>query len=199
MGFIAKSQLAARPRGREGSVWIVPADLHGPDPAGCGVARSAPWRTKRRFAFLAFLAAPDVLSPHRSLRVLRPRGLTGRRGAQLDPAMPRVHPYRIRPADASQVARPPKKRTGPADPVADMPFDFGPLWLSIKLSAITVADPPARRHARSLGGSRAPAAGCAWRSRPSSRCLSCFRPPCSASTSCSCSARPGRSAASSSP
>ena len=60
MGFIAQSQLPARPKDAEGSVWLVPSDLHGPIRQDLVLlARAAD--NEAAFAFLAFLAAPDIL------------------------------------------------------------------------------------------------------------------------------------------
>lgn len=61
MGFIAKSQLAARPEGREGSVWIVPAGLHGPIRQDVVLLKRAEGNAAA-FAFLDFLAEPDILT-----------------------------------------------------------------------------------------------------------------------------------------
>ena len=61
MGFIAKSQLAARPEGREGSVWVVPADLHGPIRQDMVLLKRAVGNAAA-FAFLDFLAEPDILA-----------------------------------------------------------------------------------------------------------------------------------------
>ena len=61
MGFIAKSQLAARPEGREGSVWVVPAGLHGPIRQDMVLLKRAAGNAAA-FAFLDFLAAPDILA-----------------------------------------------------------------------------------------------------------------------------------------
>ena len=61
MGFIAKSQLAARPAGREGSVWVVPAELHGPIRQDMVLLKRAA-RNDAAFAFLDFLAEPDILA-----------------------------------------------------------------------------------------------------------------------------------------
>ena len=60
MGFIAQSQLSARPEGAEGSVWVVPADLHGPIRQDVVLLERAV-ENEASHAFLAFLAAPDVL------------------------------------------------------------------------------------------------------------------------------------------
>ena len=60
MGFIAQSQLSARPEGAEGSVWLVPADLHGPIRQDVALLRRAAENEAAR-AFLDFLAAPGVL------------------------------------------------------------------------------------------------------------------------------------------
>ena len=59
MGFIARSQLSARPEGAQGSVWLVPADLHGPIRQDVVLLRRAAGN-EAALAFLAFLAAPDV-------------------------------------------------------------------------------------------------------------------------------------------
>ena len=61
MGFIAMSQLAGRPKGGEGSIWIVPADLHGPIRQDMVLLKRAAGN-EAAFAFLDFLAAPDILS-----------------------------------------------------------------------------------------------------------------------------------------
>ena len=61
MGFIAKSQLAARPEGREGSVWVVPAGLHGPIRQDMVLLKRAAGNAAA-FAFLDFLAEPDILA-----------------------------------------------------------------------------------------------------------------------------------------
>ena len=60
MGFIAQSQLSARSKEAEGSVWLVPADLHGPIRQDVVLLRRAA-ENEAALAFLAFLAAPDVL------------------------------------------------------------------------------------------------------------------------------------------
>ncbi len=60
MGFIAQSQLPARPKGAEGSVWLVPADLHGPIRQDMVLLKRAA-DNEAAFAFLDFLAAPDIL------------------------------------------------------------------------------------------------------------------------------------------
>ena len=61
MGFIAQSQLAARPEGREGSVWVVPAGLHGPIRQDMVLLKRAA-ENDAAFAFLDFLAEPDILA-----------------------------------------------------------------------------------------------------------------------------------------
>ena len=60
MGFIAQSQLPARPKGAEGSVWIVPSELHGPIRQDMVLLKRAA-DNDAAFAFLDFLAAPDIL------------------------------------------------------------------------------------------------------------------------------------------
>ena len=61
MGFIAMSQLSGRPKGGEGSIWIVPSDLHGPIRQDVVLLKRAE-ENEAAHAFLAFLAAPDVLA-----------------------------------------------------------------------------------------------------------------------------------------
>ena len=61
MGFIAMSQLAGRPEGGEGSIWIVPADLHEPIRQDMVLLKRAEGN-EAAFAFLEFLAAPDILA-----------------------------------------------------------------------------------------------------------------------------------------
>ncbi len=61
MGFIAKSQLPARPEGRQGSVWVVPVDLHGPIRQDMVLLERAAGN-EAAFALLDFLAAPDILA-----------------------------------------------------------------------------------------------------------------------------------------
>ena len=61
MGFIAMSQLGGRPKGGEGSVWIVPVELHGPIRQDMVLLRRAEGN-EAAFAFLDFLAAPDILA-----------------------------------------------------------------------------------------------------------------------------------------
>ena len=60
MGFIAQSQLPARPKGAEGSVWNVPSELHGPIRQDMVLLKRAA-DNEAAFAFLDFLAAPDIL------------------------------------------------------------------------------------------------------------------------------------------
>ena len=61
MGFIAMSQLAGRPKGREGSIWLVPTDLHGPIRQDMVLMKRAEGN-EAASAFLDFLAAPDILA-----------------------------------------------------------------------------------------------------------------------------------------
>ena len=61
MGFIAMSQLSGRPKGGEGSIWIVPTDLHGPIRQDMVLLERAAGN-EAAFAFLDFLAAPDILA-----------------------------------------------------------------------------------------------------------------------------------------
>ena len=61
MGFIAMSQLGGRPKGGEGSIWIVPADLHAPIRQDMVLLNRAEGN-EAAFAFLDFLAAPDILA-----------------------------------------------------------------------------------------------------------------------------------------
>ena len=61
MGFIAMSQLAGRPKDGEESIWIVPADLHGPIRQVMVLLERAEGN-EAAFAFLDFLAAPDILA-----------------------------------------------------------------------------------------------------------------------------------------
>ena len=61
MGFIAMSQLAGRPKGGEGSIWLVPTDLHGPIRQDMVLMKRAEGN-EAAFAFLDFLAAPDILA-----------------------------------------------------------------------------------------------------------------------------------------
>ena len=61
MGFIAMSQLGGRPKGGEGSIWIVPADLHAPIRQDLVLLNRAEGN-EAAFAFLDFLAAPDILA-----------------------------------------------------------------------------------------------------------------------------------------
>ena len=60
MGFIAQSQLPARPREAQGSVWLVPADMHGPIKQDVVLLERAA-ENEAAHAFLDFLAAPDTL------------------------------------------------------------------------------------------------------------------------------------------
>ena len=60
MGFIAMSQLGGRPKGAEGSIWVVPGDLHDPIRQDMVLLKRAE-RNEAAFAFLDFLAAPDIL------------------------------------------------------------------------------------------------------------------------------------------
>ena len=61
MGFIAMSQLGGRPKGREGSIWIVPTELHAPIRQDMVLLERAEGN-EAAFAFLEFLAAPDILA-----------------------------------------------------------------------------------------------------------------------------------------
>ena len=61
MGFIAMSQLSGRPKGGEGSIWIVPGDLHEPIRQDM-VLLSRAEGNEAAFAFLDYLAGPDVLA-----------------------------------------------------------------------------------------------------------------------------------------
>ena len=61
MGFIAMSQLSGRPQGGEGSIWIVPADLHGPIRQDMVLLERAAGN-EAALAFLDFLSAPDILA-----------------------------------------------------------------------------------------------------------------------------------------
>ena len=61
MGFIAMSQLSGRPKGGEGSIWIVPTDLHGPIRQDMVLLQRAAGN-EAALAFLDFLAAPDILA-----------------------------------------------------------------------------------------------------------------------------------------
>ena len=61
MGFIAMSQLSGRPKGGEGSIWIVPDDLHGPIRQDMVLLERAAGN-EAALAFLDFLAAPDILA-----------------------------------------------------------------------------------------------------------------------------------------
>ena len=61
MGFIAMSQLGGRPKGAEGSIWIVPDELHGPIRQDMVLLDRADGN-EAALAFLDFLAAPDILA-----------------------------------------------------------------------------------------------------------------------------------------
>ena len=61
MGFIAMSQLSGRPKGGEGSIWVVPADLHGPIRQDMVLLERAEGN-EAALAFLDFLASPDILA-----------------------------------------------------------------------------------------------------------------------------------------
>ena len=60
MGFIAQSQLAARPKDAQGSVWLVPAQLHGPIEQDLVLLERAE-ENEAAHAFFDFIAAPDAL------------------------------------------------------------------------------------------------------------------------------------------
>lgn len=60
LGFIARSQLQARPADAPGSIWLVPSGLHGPIHQDVVLLRRAADNDAAR-AFLDFLAAPDTL------------------------------------------------------------------------------------------------------------------------------------------
>ena len=61
MGFIAMSQLGGRPEGEEGSIWVVPAELHAPIRQDMVLLARAEGN-EAASAFLDFLAAPDILA-----------------------------------------------------------------------------------------------------------------------------------------
>ena len=61
MGFIAMSQLGGRPEGAEGSIWIVPAEIHGPIRQDMVLLKRAEGN-EAALAFLDYLAAPDILA-----------------------------------------------------------------------------------------------------------------------------------------
>ena len=60
MGFIAMSQLGGRPKDGEGSIWIVPPELHDPIRQDMVLLDRAEGN-EAAFAFLDFIAAPETL------------------------------------------------------------------------------------------------------------------------------------------
>ena len=78
MGFIAMSQLSGRPKGGEGSIWIVPGDLHEPIRQDMVLlSRAEGERGRIRVPRLPRRAGRP--RPHRGVRLLRPRRMTGGR------------------------------------------------------------------------------------------------------------------------